>query len=212
MSGLAKWKYRQQQMLFVLCAATGIRIGEALGLEIDKHISSDFLSISIKQKARHCTIENRLKTKNAARQVDLHSSVAGLLREFVDQRRSGFLFQSRQGKPLSSSNIVKRHLHPALKELGYINPVTGTAKAGTHAFRRYRNTYLKNRTGCPSGLYKYWLGHASTDMSDLYDKIKEDVAFRREWAEKCGIGFELFPLNVPNVPRNELALAIFQAA
>jgi len=28
-------------------------------------------------------------------------------------------------------------------------------------------------------------------MSDLYDKIKEGVAFRRKWAERCGFGFEL---------------------
>jgi len=203
MAGLAKWKYPQAQMLFVLCGATGMRIGEALGLEIDKHIASDFQTLRIEQKARHCTIENRLKTKNAAREVDLHSSIASLLREFVGDRKSGFLFRSRWGKPLSSSNIVKRHLHPALKELGYINPITGTAKAGTHAFRRFRNTYLKNHTACPSGLYKYWLGHAPTDMSDLYDKVKYDAGFRREWAEKCGIGFELFPLVVPNVPKNE---------
>src|SRR6516162_5137786 len=26
-------------------------------------------------------------------------------------------------------------------------------------------------------------------MSDLYDKIRDDVAFRREWAEKLGLGF-----------------------
>jgi hypothetical protein len=37
-------------------------------------------------------------------------------------------------------------------------------------------------------------------MTDLYDKIKEDVVFRRMWAEKCGVGFEL-PSVVPNVPR-----------
>jgi integrase len=146
MSGLAKWKYPQARMMFVLCGATGMRIGEALGLETGKHISSDFRTLSIKQKARHCTIENRLKTNNAAREVDLHSSVARLLGEFVGDRESGFLFQSRRGKLLSSSNIVKRHLHPALKNLGYINPITGTAKAGIHAFRRFRNTYLKNHT------------------------------------------------------------------
>ena len=28
-------------------------------------------------------------------------------------------------------------------------------------------------------------------MSELYDKIREDVAFRREWAEKAGLGFEI---------------------
>jgi hypothetical protein len=39
-------------------------------------------------------------------------------------------------------------------------------------------------------------------MSDLYDKIREDVEFRWIWAEKCGFGFEL-PSVVPNVPKIE---------
>lgn len=38
------------------------------------------------------------------------------------------------------------------------------------------------------GLYKDWLGHAPTDMSGDYDKIKHDAIFRREWAEKRGYG------------------------
>jgi hypothetical protein len=33
MSGLAKWRFRQPQMLFLLCGASGMRIGEALGLD-----------------------------------------------------------------------------------------------------------------------------------------------------------------------------------
>jgi integrase len=201
MSGLAKWGYAKEQVLFILCGATGMRIGEALGLDIEKHISPDFLTISIEQKARHCRIENRLKTGSAVRKIDLHPSIAVLLQEFVGERRSGFLFRSRNGKPLSSSNVLKRHLHPALKKLGYMNQATGTHKAGSHAFRRFRNTYLRNRTDCPEGLYKYWLGHADGSMSDRYDKIKEDVMFRRSWAEKCGFGFDLLAV-VPNVPKN----------
>jgi len=46
------------------------------------------------------------------------------------------------------------------------------------------------------------MGHADESMSDLYDKIKEDVKFRREWDEKTGFGFEL-PSVVPNVPKME---------
>ena len=46
------------------------------------------------------------------------------------------------------------------------------------------------------------MGHADESMSDLYDKIKEDVEFRREWAEKCDFGFKL-PSVVPNVPNIE---------
>jgi len=46
------------------------------------------------------------------------------------------------------------------------------------------------------------MGHADETKGDLYDKIKEDVGFRKEWAQKCGFGFDL-PSVVPNVPKKE---------
>ncbi len=158
------------------------------------------MTISIRQKARHCKIEARLKTPSAERDVDLHPVIAGLLKAYVGERKSGFLFSSRNGKPVSSSNVIRRHLHPALKKLKYVNPHTGTHKAGNHAFRRFRNTFLRNKTQCPEGLRNYWMGHSGDSMDDLYDKIKEDVQFRKTWAEKCGFGFELCSV-VPNVPK-----------
>jgi hypothetical protein len=36
------------------------------------------------------------------------------------------------------------------------------------------------------------------EVGDLYSKLKEDVAFRQEWAERIGLGFEL----VHNGPQN----------
>jgi integrase len=198
MSGLADWKKERERMVFILSGAAGLRIGEALGLEIDKHISPDFLTVGVEQKARHGKVEGRLKTASSHRKIDLHPAIATMLKEFVGERKKGFLFCTRNGKPLGSSNILRRHLHPALKQLGFVNPFTGTNKAGNHAFRRFRNTHLRNRTGCPEGLLKFWMGHADESMSALYDKIKEDEKFRREWAEKCGFGFEL-PSVVPNV-------------
>jgi len=200
MTGLARWRKPRERTIFILCGAAGLRIGEALGLEIDKHISPDFLTLDIQQKVRRGKIEQRLKTANAYRQVDLHPMIATLLKQFVRNRKTGLLFCTRMGRPVSVTNIIRRHLHKALEELKYVNPYTGTHKAGNHAFRRFRNTYLRNYTECPEGLYKYWLGHAGRDMSDLYDKIKEDVTFRRKWAERCGFGFELSSV-VPNVPK-----------
>ncbi len=188
--------------MFILRGAGALRIGEAPGIGIDKHISSDFSTINIRQKARHCKIETRLKTPSAERDVDLHPAIAGLLKAYFGERKSGFLFSSRNGKPVSSSNVIRRHLHPALKKLGYVNPHTGTHKAGNYAFRRFRNTYLRNKTQCPDGLRNYWMGHAGNSMDDLYDKIREDVPFRKTWAEKNGFGFELASV-VPNVPKKE---------
>ena len=191
MTGLAAWKKKRERMLFILCGAAGLRIGEALGLEIDKHISEDSLTLFVRQKARGSKIEDRLKTDYSERAVDLHPSVAALLKEYIGDRKSGLLFCTRDGKPLPQSNIVRHHLHKALEQLHYVNPFTGTHKAGNHIFRRFRNTYLRNYTNCPEGLVKFWMGHAPEDMSDRYDKIKEDVAFRKQVAERSGIGFEL---------------------
>ena len=57
-----------------------------------------------------------LKTENGEREVDLPENVAKELVEFVGDSRQGLLFQTRTGKPLSQSKILRRHLHPALKE------------------------------------------------------------------------------------------------
>jgi integrase len=201
MTGLAALKKNRERILFILCAATGMRISEALGLEIGKHITDEFSTLHIEQKANGCKAEKRLKTRNAYREIDLHSSLVELLRTFIGNRKEGFLFCSRQGKPLSQSNILRRHLHPALKQLGYVNPFTGLHKAGNHVFRRFRNTYLRNHTNCPEGVLKFWLGHAPETMSDLYDKIRHDVAFRKDVAERVGVGFQLPASIAPNAPK-----------
>ena len=63
----------------------------------------------------------------------------------------------------------------------------GRTTTGAHAFRRFRDTYLKNYTSTPPGIINFWLGWAGEGMSDFYDKIRHDVAFRKEVAEKAGL-------------------------
>jgi integrase len=191
-----------ERMLYILCAASGLRIGEALGIDIEQHINADRSTILIRQKVRKCRIEDSLKTKNAEREIDLHSSVASLLGDFVGTRK-GLLFPTRAGKPMSDSNFRNRFLYRRLKELGQ-------PKAGAHAFRRFRNTYLRNKTSCPDGLVKFWMGHSGRDMSDLYDKVREDIQYRKDVAESVGIGFELVKKveSVPCVPQIESKNAV----
>ena len=85
-----------------------------LGLEIDEHLADDFSTVLVPQKVRMCKMEDYLKTDNAYRDIDLHSSVVMMLKEFIGLRTVGFLFAFRNGKPLSNSNILNRHLHPTL--------------------------------------------------------------------------------------------------
>jgi hypothetical protein len=67
MTGLARWKKPRERMIFILCGAAGLRIGELLGIEIDKHISPDFLTLYIQQQVRRGRSNNgsRLRMPSA---------------------------------------------------------------------------------------------------------------------------------------------------
>jgi integrase len=173
---------RIMRMLFILCGATGLRIGEALGIRIE-HVLDGGTRIRIVEKAWQGQIHDYLKTENGDREVDLDSQVAKLLMEYIGTRKSGLVFCSRTGKQLWQSNILRRHLHPALKRIGF-------AQSGEHAFRRFRDTHLRS-VRCPAGLIDYWLGWAPDNMPGHYDAVRHDLAKRKEEAEAAGVGFDL---------------------
>jgi integrase len=196
---------KQMLMFHTLCAAAGLRFGEALGIDL-KYISSDCSTITICQKAWRGQIHSFLKSNAAKREVDLHSSIAAMLKEFIGGRAAGLLFASRTGKQLSQTNIRRRSLHPILEDLGWKDPESGCKKTGAHAYRRFRLTWLR-KNNVPKDLEHFWMGHDDEEIGDIYSKLKQDVAFRKEVAERIGVGFELPSKNVvvgPNGPKPEV--------
>ena len=170
---LSNVKKRKYAMLFALLPGTGLRIGEALALR-----STDFgpdCRLLHVRRSLWRKQEQEPKTSNAVRVVDIPEVLASELRGYVSGV-SGYLFATAQGKPLLQRNVL-RVLH-SLKRVGF------------HAFRRFRLTWLR-KNGAPKDLERVWMGHASEEVGDLYSKLKEDVAFRQEWAERIGLGFEL---------------------
>lgn len=193
----AEGKYK---MLFALLAGTGLRAGEALGLEIGKHISDDCSLIRIRQNLWRIQIQSP-KTENAIRDIDVHPALAEMLKQFIGDRKDGFLFQNCVGGFPLQTNILRRHLHPLLKKLG-------VEKTGLHAFRRFRVTHLR-RMHTPGDLIRYWVGHAKADITDVYSKLEDDLVFRKQCAVEAGLGFQL--LNCPNncptaeIPEQQIA-------
>ena len=171
-------------MLYALLAGCGpLRVGESLGLEIDKHISEDFRTLFICQKAKRGKIQQRLKTKNGTRQVDLCSGLATMLRESVGERKSGLLFQTSTGAQVLQSNALSDSLHPILDYMGH-------QRGGFNIFRRFRLTHLETND-CPEVLKHFWAGHAPKHVSERYIKLTRDRDYRLKWAEKIGLGFEI---------------------
>lgn len=190
----------QYRAMFALKAASGLRFGEILGLKIE-NVLDGCTRLCIIEKLWKSEQQDFLKSNNGKRFVEIHSSIAALLREHIGKRKSGYVFCTDTGEPLDQSNILSRVLHPILagdeNTPGIVVNINGKnfqgVKAGAHIFRRFRNSHLR-ASNVPAGLLKYWMGHSRKhDMTDVYDKSSEDVAWRAQVAEQIGTGF-----TVPN--------------
>lgn len=172
----------QERVLYALLAGSGLRIGEAFGLEIGKHISPDCRTLYIRQSVWEGDTQDP-KTASAVRDVDLCPALADMLRTFIAGRKSGLLFMNQAGRPLSQTNLLRRKLHPLLENLN-------VSKAGFHAFRRFRATFL-SKSRVPDSLARFWLGHSNKTVTDEYVKLFDEVDYRKEMADRIGLGLEL---------------------
>ena len=165
----------QYRILFALLAGTGLRIGEALALKTSD-LTPDCRTINV-QRSIWQGREQEPKTPNAVRTVDLPESLSQMLGEYVADK-NGYLFATRNCRPVSQ-RFALRILHQV------------AGRVGLHSFRRFRASVLR-KSRVPEDLTKLWLGHADSSITDGYARqLREDIPFRQEWAEKCGLGFQL---------------------
>lgn len=158
----------QFKVLFATAAGTGMRAGELYGLLVED-VDFKLKVIHVKRSA----FEGKLqapKTRNARRTISITQSLADMLKNHLDGRTTGTIFQSRQFKgqrgPLRNNNVLKWGLYPVLNKLGI-------PKCGMHAFRHYRVTALME-SGVPVETVKAWIGHGSERMIRRYTHLRPD--------------------------------------
>lgn len=196
-------------VLYALLGGTGMRIGEALAIELGSQhpesttISADCKTIYIRKSVLGQT-KQKPKTKESVRDVDVCSEMAAFIKSYIGDRQTGFLFQSDSGKPLLQRNILRDSLHRI--EEGYevynskgklvkkVPGVTGK-KIGFHALRRFRETHLELQ-GLPQNLIDQQTGHKPKHISGTYFKPGE-MDKRRELIEDAGLGFNLPEKKLP---------------
>jgi integrase len=178
------------RVLFALLSATGMRIGEAVGLRLED-IDLDERIIRV-QRAIWRGKEQTPKTENGIRVIDIDETLAVMLREHISTRTTGRLFLTRTGAPLSGNNARKRILQPLLAKLGI-------AHAGLHAFRHARTTMLRKQ-GTPEDLQKLWLGHSSLRTTDRYSHTDQELDYRRKAASNVGLDLIIGPHGPKNTP------------
>jgi integrase len=183
----------QEQVLYVLLAATGMRISEALALET-RHFINGGRTIKVEQQVeKDCPrIVNYLKTSAAKREIDLHPDVAEFLQGYM-AGKTGLVFHTEQRTPHLYGNLMSRWLRPRLDKM--------ELDAGWHSFKRFRKTWLRGQR-CLEDINNFWMAHKAQTMSELYSHLHEDFELRLEEAERVGYGFDLpKTVIVPNVPR-----------
>ena len=149
------------------------------------------------QKKKSRKMAPPCRPPNSVRFVDISPEVAALLKEFLAGRTTGLVFPNRVGRPLNPSNIRNRVIHPLLR-------MKGLPTGGNHIFRRFRMTWLRENSVSPD-IERFWLGHANRTVGDVYSMLKKNIKFRKQIADKIGVGFELpnsiLASVVPNVPK-----------
>ena len=169
----------QYRLLFTILAASGLRISEALALKPVPSEKSSFWDgqrgILVIRKQLYHGKEQETKTGAGVREVDISSDLNRHIQEFGPVGE--WLFTNEYGS------------RPMRLRTAY-NVAQSVGVPGFHSLRRFRVTHLEN-VGVPRGLVQFWAGHAGKEVTDRYVKIGQDVAARKQWAEKAGLGFEL---------------------
>ena len=189
-----------EQALYVLLAATGMRISEVLALETKRFVN-DGRTIQVCQQVDRDRprIVPYVKTDAGFREVDLCTVVGEYLRAFTSGK-DGLLFQTRNGTPYLHNNLEQRWLTPRVQAMQI-----DEKGMGFHAFRRFRKTWLRGER-CQEDINNFWMGHQPETMSELYSRMEFELDRRLEEAEKIGVGFTVPSVEIasiaPSAPRN----------
>lgn len=154
----------QDRVLFRLAAETGARAGELYALTVDDLLFEHNVIYINKSMYRQKT--GSPKTKNATRWVNVKPYVVEMLKEHLNGRTEGLVFQSRRKTPLVNCSVLNKHLHPLLRKLGL-------KRGGMHGFRHHRVSTLV-MAGTPVEVIKKWVGHGSEEMIRRYTHLRPD--------------------------------------
>lgn len=147
----------REGLLAVLIGSTGLRISEALGLEIrDLHLDDDEPWIHVERQFYRAGLGGKptpLKTDAAERVVHVPASLAAALAEHVAAHGYDVVFCTRDGRHLGYRNVL-RVLHKALDDAGMRVP-----GFGFHALRRMAASFFEASARTDSQIAAI-LGHA----------------------------------------------------
>ena len=161
-------KTQLNRALFALAAGTGARAGELFALRVETDVNLDEQTITIRRsvfEGEENTSKSDTGDEDRTRTVPIDTSIVAQLKRHLQNRRSGYLFQTRNGTPLRLSNVREDKLYPILRKLKLVSTGRGNARfsKGPDFSPRY--------SGVSRQVIRDWCGHSSDRMIDHYTKL-----------------------------------------
>jgi len=150
----------QAEVLMLTQWRAGLRISEALGLEVgDLDFSDD---------GDNATLRVRRGKGNKPRFVPLHPELAAALRTYL---RMGNI---RRGKVFSTTRSTAwRWIQSSLEKVKELNQVPQDKEAGTHVLRHSAARHWLS-CGVPINAVSLWLGHRHLETTLIYLRLLPD--------------------------------------
>jgi integrase len=149
------------RVLYCVLAWSGLRIGEALGLDW-QHIDLERSLIRVRQQASRGLLRT-LKSRTSRADLPLHSDLQAVLTAYwhsCGSPAAGLIFGGAGGLPRSAQGIASRHLTPLLQKLQIDH-------AGPHAFRHSFCTRCW-AAGLPANVIQRLMRHSNIGMTMRY--------------------------------------------
>ncbi len=150
----------QAEVLMLTQWRAGLRISEALGLEVG--------DLDFADDGDNATLRIRRGKGNKARFVPLHPELAAALRTYI---RMGNI---RRGKVFSTTRSTAwRWMQSSLEKAKELDQVPQDKEAGTHVLR---HSAARHWLGCgvPINAVSLWLGHSHIETTLIYLRLLPD--------------------------------------
>ena len=176
--------HEEEETLFLLLSATGLRLGEALALQIDDFLEKDQklrIERTLTKVGGKTTVSSNGKTRSATRELKVSDHLAMRIKRQIkraeircEKERVKLLFPNTRGRIQGESNFRNRVFIPALKRAGISLETT------PHTLRHTFASQCIARN-LPATQIAYYLGHANpqttmTIYAHIFAKHRESIA------------------------------------
>ncbi|MBQ8298628.1 MAG: site-specific integrase [Clostridia bacterium] len=174
------------EALVIICAGLGLRLGEALGIQIHKCINFDTNILRVQQqlkrkKGGHPILTAKLKTDSSRRDISLPPDVSSFLKDYIEKLEvQKKMYEEYTGQPYHDNDLL------ICKDNGDPKPHTTVERNWRELFEdnkapfrihdlRHYNAILMLKNGVPDKVARDRLGHTTLQMTDRYQHTTKEI-------------------------------------